>query len=136
MPLSEEEQRILQEIERSLSSDDPAFAERVRSHTVYRQAGRNCKWGAVGFIAGLVLLIVSFASSILLGSLGFFIMLGSTLFFTHNLRLMGKAGINDAKKALGAGSLTEAAGALTKKPGQRLRRQGGDPPSPGGPSPT
>jgi hypothetical protein len=128
MPLSEDEQRILQEIERSLSSDDPAFAERVRSHTVYRQAGRNCKWAAIAFVAGLVLMIFSFASSVFLGLLGFLVMLASALFFQHNLRLMGKAGINDAKHALGAGSLGEAAGALTKKLGERFRRSGGEPP--------
>ena len=48
MPLSEHEQRILAELEESLVRQDPEFAERVRSETVYRHAGRYCKWAAVG----------------------------------------------------------------------------------------
>jgi len=52
MPLSEHEQRILAELEESLVRQDPEFAERVRSETVYRHAGRYLKGAAVGFVAG------------------------------------------------------------------------------------
>ena len=36
MPLSEHEQRILSELEESLSQQDPTFADRVANETVYR----------------------------------------------------------------------------------------------------
>ena len=41
MPLSEDEQRILQEIEQQLYASDPELAREVSSTTVYRHAGRN-----------------------------------------------------------------------------------------------
>ena len=92
LPLSEEEQRILHEIERSFYEHDPAFAKGVSETTLYRHAGRNCKWAALGFVAGLVLLLASFASNRLLGAFGFLAMLGSAFVFERNLRKMGRAG--------------------------------------------
>ena len=59
MPLSEDEQRILQEIEQQLYASDPELAREVSSTTVYRHAGRNLKWAALGFAAGVVLMVVS-----------------------------------------------------------------------------
>jgi len=54
VPLSDHEQRILAELEESLVRQDPEFAERVRSETVYRHAGRYCKWAAVTFVLGVL----------------------------------------------------------------------------------
>ena len=58
LPLSEHEQRILHELEQSLYQEDPDFAERVRSETVYRHAGRYCVWSALVFVAALVFPLV------------------------------------------------------------------------------
>jgi len=60
VPLSDHEQRILAELEESLVRQDPEFAERVRSETVYRHAGRYCKWAAVTFVLGVVILVAFF----------------------------------------------------------------------------
>ena len=90
MPLSEDEQRILHEIERRFYEHDPEYAKSIESTTLYRSLGRNCKWAALGFIAGLVVLLVSFASSVLLGAFGFGVMLVSAIVFTQNLRKMGR----------------------------------------------
>ena len=51
MPLSEEEQRILSEIERRFYASDPKTAHQLSTTTLYRHAGRNCKWAAAGFVA-------------------------------------------------------------------------------------
>ncbi|MCL4422399.1 MAG: DUF3040 domain-containing protein [Actinobacteria bacterium] len=104
MPLSEHEQRILHEMEQTLYAHDPKFADRVRSETVYRYAGRNCKWAALGFVAGLVIMIVTFSSSVVAGFLGFLIMLGSAIFFERNLRRLGRAGWHDMTHTLGGHS--------------------------------
>lgn len=104
MPLSEEEQRVLREIERSFYESDPDFARQVSSETLYKHAGRNLRWAALGFIAGLVLLVTSFASYLFLGIAGFLAMLFSALIFERNLRAMGKAGlssISDTVRARG-----------------------------------
>ena len=70
MPLSEHEQRILAELEDSLSKQDHRFAKSVRETNVYAHGGRRVRWGVAGFIAGLLVLIFFFSDSILLGLVG------------------------------------------------------------------
>lgn len=100
MPLSEHEQRILAELEESLVRQDPEFAERVRSETVYRHAGRYCKWAAVTFVAGVAILVAFYSESVLVGLLGVAIMFASLVVFERNLRRMGKAGWHDLTRSL------------------------------------
>ena len=100
MPLSEHEQRILAELEESLVRQDPQFAERVRSETVYRHAGRYCKWAAVGFVAGVAILVAFYSESIVAGLVGVAIIFGSAVVFERNLRRMGKAGWHDLTRSL------------------------------------
>src|SRR6202041_1766016 len=100
VPLSEHEQRILAELEESLVRQDPEFAERVRSESVYRHAGRYCKWAAVTFILGVVVLVAFFAKTPVLGFIGVIIMFGSAVVFERNLRRMGRAGWHDLTRAL------------------------------------
>ncbi|MGH9067032.1 MAG: DUF3040 domain-containing protein [Acidimicrobiales bacterium] len=92
MPLSEHEQRILSEIEKTFYEQDPGFADRVRTETVYRHAGRNCKWAALGFFCGLALLVATFTRSTVLGGAGFLVMLACSMYFERNLRRVGRAG--------------------------------------------
>lgn len=100
MPLSEHEQRILAELEDSLVRQDPQFAERVRSETVYRHAGRHCKWAGAGFVAGVVVLVAFYSESVLAGLAGVAIMFVSAVIFERNLRRMGKAGWHDLTRSL------------------------------------
>lgn len=100
MPLSEHEQRILHELEQSLYQEDPDFAERVRSETVYRHAGRHCVWSALVFVAALVFMFFTFASNIYLGFTGVIVMFLSGVVFANNARRMGKAGIDDISRSI------------------------------------
>ena len=100
MPLSEHEQRILAELEESLSQQDPTFADRVANETVYRHAGRQCKWAAFTFVLGLVELIAFYSVSVMLGLLGVAIMFGSAVVFERNLRKMGRASWHDITRSL------------------------------------
>jgi Protein of unknown function (DUF3040) len=100
VPLSEEEQRVLNEMEQTLYRHDPAFAARVKSESVYRYAGRYIRWSVVGFVAGLVIMILCFTTSVLLGLLGVAIMFGSLVVFATNLRRVGKAGWQDITQTL------------------------------------
>jgi len=100
VPLSEHEQRILAELEESLSQQDPTFADRVANETVYRHAGRKCKWAAVTFVLGLVELIALYSVSVILGLLGVAIMFGSAVIFERNLRRMGRASWHDITRSL------------------------------------
>ncbi len=100
MPLSDHEQRILDELEQSLVRQDPQFAERVRSETVYRHAGRYCKWAALSFVAGIAILVVFYPRSVVVGFLGVALMFVSAVVFERNLRRMGKAGWHDLTRSL------------------------------------
>lgn len=122
MPLSEDEQRILHEMERALEEHDPEFADRVRSETVYRHAGRYCKWAALGFFAGLALLVVSFATSLAAGFAGFLIMLFSVIVFERNLRRMGRAGWHDISRSMRGQGISEALGDTRRRLRERFKR--------------
>ena len=100
MPLSEHEQRILAELEESLSQQDPSFADRVANETVYRHAGRQCKWAAFTFVLGLIELIALYSVSVILGLLGVAIMFASAVVFERNLRTMGRASWHDITRSL------------------------------------
>ena len=119
MPLSEDEQRILQEIEQQFYEHDPALAGEIGSTTLYKHAGRNLKWSALGFVAGFGLLIASFASSLLLGFIGFLVMLVCAFLFERNLRKLGRAGWQQMTESMRAGNLREYFGDA----GTRLRKR-------------
>lgn len=99
MPLSDHEQRILAELEESLVRQDPEFAERVRSESVYRHAGRSCKWAAVTFVVGVVVLVAFLSRSVVAGFVGVVIMFASAVWFERNLRRMGRAGWHDLTRS-------------------------------------
>jgi hypothetical protein len=107
VPLSEHEQRVLQELEQALYQQDPAFADRVRSESVYRYAGRYLKWSVLGFVAGLAVMLAFFTTSVILGFIGVLIMFASLVTFWTNLRRMGKAGWDEIGRSLRKQSIGE-----------------------------
>jgi hypothetical protein len=84
MPLSEHEQRLLDQIERALIAEDPKFASTVRAGRP-RPTRRRRIQGIVLFVLGLVLLIVGVALAhngfawLALSVLGFLAMLGGAV---------------------------------------------------------
>ncbi|MEY3361772.1 MAG: hypothetical protein RL531_1491 [Actinomycetota bacterium] len=114
MPLSDEEQRILREIEANLTATDPALVQQVSETTLYRHATRNIRWAVLGFVAGLVLLVLTFTQVLLLGVVGFLVMLGSLLVIERNARAMGKAGLQSLGGSLRTGPLSGMAGRLRR----------------------
>ncbi len=122
MPLSEDEQRILHEIERRFYEHDPEYAKAIESTTLYRSLGRNCKWAALGFLAGLVTLMVSFAGNLVLGAFGFVVMLVSAIFFTQNLRKMGRAGWQQMTEQMRSHSVNDLLGDTRKRLRERFKR--------------
>jgi uncharacterized membrane protein len=79
MPLSEYEQRVLEQMERALTSDDPRLANTLQS-TGRGNALRYVLSGA-GVIVGLLLLVVGAATSqTWLGAIGFVLMFTGVVF--------------------------------------------------------
>jgi hypothetical protein len=93
MPLSDEEQKILREIEAQLNATDPGLVEQVSRTTLYRHSARMIRWAALGFVLGLILLVFTFAEYPLLGVVGFFVMLGCLLQIERHVRKLGRAGL-------------------------------------------
>ena len=79
MPLSEHEQRLFEQIERSLA-EDPKFASAVRATDPRFHAKRRMIAAGVILLAGLGLLLYGVASTPLLGVGGFVVMLGALAF--------------------------------------------------------
>ena len=123
MPLSEDEQRILHEIEQQFYESDPAFAREVGKTTLYSHAGRNLKWAALGFFCGLALLIVTFASSLVLGFSGFLVMLASAIVFERNLRKMGRAGWQQVTGTMKGNNFKDTLGDAGKRIRKRFKRE-------------
>jgi uncharacterized membrane protein len=66
---------------------------------VYRHAGRYCKWAAVTFVLGVVILIAFYSKSVVAGFVGVVIMFASAVWFERNLRRMGRAGWHDLTRS-------------------------------------
>ena len=78
MPLSEEELRLLEQMERALVEEDPKFASTLRGTAFRRSARRRAIVAGVGFAIGVAVLMTGAVSGItLLGIAGFVVMLGS-----------------------------------------------------------
>jgi sulfite exporter TauE/SafE len=122
LPLSEHEQRVLQELEQALVQQDPAFADRVRSKNVYRYAGRYLKWSILGFAVGLAVMLAFFTTSVVLGFLGVLIMFASLVMFWTNLRRMGKAGWEDIGRSLRTDGIGNAVNDTRSWIRERFRR--------------
>ena len=120
LPLSEDEQRILQEIEEQFYEHDPAFARGVSS--IYRPAVRSLKWSALGFVVGIVLLIAALSASVVLSFGGFLIMLASAFWFERSLRKMGRVGWNQLTSSIGGGHVSQRLGGASGRMRERFRR--------------
>ena len=119
MPLNENEERILHEIEQRFYANDPESARRIGSTTLPKYLARNCKWATLGFVVGLAVLLVGFASNWIVGVFGFVVMLASAIVLTRNLRRMGQHGWRQLSRSLRGRPFNE----VVDDAARRLRRR-------------
>jgi hypothetical protein len=91
MPLNEDEQRILEEIERQFYEEDPDLAHSVASASLRSRLRPHRRIAIVGFIIGLVVMIVSL-KTLWVATLGFLLMLGSAGWLAMTFRKGSNAG--------------------------------------------
>ncbi len=89
MPLSEHEQRILDEIEQRLAEEDPRLVEQVARTSLYTHLARRIRWATLAFLAGFVMLML-FSVSLGVAGAGFAVMLLSSLLVYRYLKQLGK----------------------------------------------
>lgn len=122
MPLSEDEQRILSEIEDHLYESDPALAREVAQTTIYTHAFRNLKWAFLGFLVGAVLMVVLLSTSFVFAFGGFLMMLASLLWFENNARKLGRAGLEQMTQNFRGGGFGGALGGAGSRMRERFQR--------------
>ena len=84
MPLSEEELRLLEQMERALVEEDPKFASTLRGTTLRQSARRKAILAGVVFVGGIVVLMTGAIKALpVVGILGFLIMLVSATVGPH-----------------------------------------------------
>ncbi|WP_188192786.1 DUF3040 domain-containing protein [Nonomuraea sp. SYSU D8015] len=114
MPLSEHEQRLLDQIEQALYAEDPKWANTVRISDPRRHYKRRLIKASIGFALGVVVMMVGVVLSgsalIPLGVGGFVVMLAACLW-----------GLSSWKRMNGFGDSTPAPGTGVP-PGKQARR--------------
>ena len=81
MPLSEEELRLLEQMERALVAEDPKLASTMRGTTLRATARRRALLAGGVFVIGVAVLMTgAVAKSTVVGIIGFVVMLASAYF--------------------------------------------------------
>ncbi len=127
MPLSEHEQRLLDQIERALYAEDPKFASTVRQTDLRTHMRRRLRRAALVLVLGFALMLVGVvAQKIVLGVAGFVVMLGALLLALSSWKRLG-AGPAPAKPtgAPASGGSTRIGGGRTPRPGRAPRSSSG-----------
>jgi hypothetical protein len=92
VPLSEHEQRLLEQMERALYAEDPKFASSLRGKDPRSNFRRRVLLAGFGFVVGVVLLMTGLVAQIVLVSvLGFLLMLASAFFAVTSYRAVTAA---------------------------------------------
>jgi len=131
MPLSDHEQRMLDQIESALYAEDPKFASSVRGGGLRAPSARRRLQGAALFVIGLAMLVcgVAFKATMIgsfpiLSVFGFLVMFGGVVYAITGPRVTGRRdgsgsepGGPRQKKAKGGG------GSFTSRMEDRFRRR-------------
>ncbi len=99
MPLSEEEQRILHEIERSFYAGNQAPGSAAGN---YNADVRRVRLAALGFVASLVLLLVGFAANFVFGAIMFLVMVATGAMLVDGIRRVGGERLRSSAGRLGS----------------------------------
>lgn len=119
MPLSDEEARLLHQLEQSLAAEDPDFASTLRGSKFMAQNRRVAVGAVLGFIAGLVMLFAGAVSAMTwLGVAGFVAMLATAYLFMNAWK-RGIGGLEDEK----ASASSKPSGTFVDRMEERWQRR-------------
>src|SRR4051812_15737195 len=100
VPLSEEELRLLEQMERALVEEDPKLASTLRGTSFRRAARRRAILAGVCFVAGVAVLMTGAVTALwLVGVAGFLIMLASATVALTALRGQQSVAASDPRTA-------------------------------------
>ena len=122
VPLSNDEQRILHEIEKEFYDSDPEFAREVSETTLYRHALRNIKWAVIVGVIGLIGVVAALQVHFGLAFVAFLVIFVCAIVIERNLRKMGKAGFQKITGQVRSGQIRANMGGLSERMRNRMRR--------------
>ena len=96
MALSDEEQRLLEQMEAALAAEDPKLVNALRGTGVRRVHRRRAAIAGVGFFAGLGLLIAGISVNPFLSVLGFMIMVAAAVTAIYSWQHVGTSADPDS----------------------------------------
>ncbi|HEU0132232.1 MAG TPA: DUF3040 domain-containing protein [Mycobacteriales bacterium] len=133
MPLSEHEQRLLDQIERQLYAEDPKFAAAVRSHDLKSHVTRRVKRFAALVVLGLAVLVAGVVlHNVVLSVVGFLVMLAGGLVIARSVQRLsrGETTVTNVtrldrrrRSRRRAGTAAAEGGSLRERAEERFRRR-------------
>ncbi|RII18281.1 hypothetical protein DSC45_10220 [Streptomyces sp. YIM 130001] len=100
MPLSEQEQRMLEQMERALYAEDPKFATALEGSKLRTYTRKRVYQAIAGFLVGIALLMAGMvAQQIWISVVGFLVMLGCAVLAVTGWRKAPKPGEQPAAGA-------------------------------------
>ena len=125
MPLSEHEQRLLEQIERALYAEDPKFASTVRGGRLRKPTRRRRVQGVALFVVGLALLVLGIVATGTwlwntfpwISAVGFLVMLAGAVLAVTSI------GGSSANAAGGQGKSAPDKNGFTGRMEERFRRR-------------
>ena len=130
MPLSDHEQRMLDQIESALYAEDPKFASSVRGGGLRAPSARRRAQGAALFVIGLAMLVsgVAFRATMIgsfpiLSVFGFIVMFGGVVYAITGPRLSGRSDRSRSAPGSARQRRHKGGGSFTSRMEDRFRRR-------------
>ncbi|MEE1768984.1 DUF3040 domain-containing protein [Streptomyces sp. JV185] len=102
MPLSEHEQRMLEQMERALYAEDPKFATALEGSGLRTYTRRRVYQAVAGFLVGIALLMAGMVAQLIwISVVGFLVMLGCAVLAVTGWRKAPKPGEHPAAGTAG-----------------------------------
>lgn len=102
VPLSEHEQRMLEQMERALYAEDPKFATALEGNGLRTYTRRRVYQAVAGFLVGIALLMAGMVTTVIwISVVGFLVMLGCAVLAVTGWRKAPKPGEQPAAAAAG-----------------------------------
>ncbi|GAA3087464.1 hypothetical protein JOF29_008183 [Kribbella aluminosa] len=96
VPLSEEEQRQFEQLERALAAEDPKFVSAMRGTNVRLYYRRRAVLAGVGFVLGIVVLMTgAILPNTVIGVIGFVMMVACLYVAALSMKRISNAGESD-----------------------------------------
>jgi Protein of unknown function (DUF3040) len=123
VPLSEEEQRLLEQMEQALVAEDPKFASALRGSALVARSRRHAIVAVLGFLVGVAgLMIGAIATLTVVAVVGFVLMLVSAYVFVTAWRRVQQGGDDSSASPEPAQGESPSSSRRTRRTGSFIER--------------